>query len=129
MNGKYLLDTSVIVEIFQGNRKVLHSLSSAAEVFVPVVAIGELLYGATKSSRKKENIQQVKSFAQANVVLPCDIETAEWYALVKNTLRVKGRPIPENDIWIAALAKQYGLTVATRDTHFQEIDGLPVVFW
>ena len=59
MNGKYLLDTSVIVEIFQANHDVLHRLSQAAEVFVPVLAVGELLYGAVKSSRTAENLQQV----------------------------------------------------------------------
>jgi len=61
--------------------------------------------------------------------LICDIETATHYARIKNDLRLKGKPIPENDIWIAALALQHGLILATRDAHFGEVDGLTVVRW
>jgi tRNA(fMet)-specific endonuclease VapC len=51
------------------------------------------------------------------------------YGDVKNRLRLKGRPLPENDVWIAALALQYGLTLVTRDAHFQEVENLQTVAW
>lgn len=44
-------------------------------------------------------------------------------------LRLKGRPLPENDVWIAALAMQYALTLVTRDAHFQEVENLQTVAW
>ena len=56
--------------------------------------------------------------------LPCDFDTARLYGRIKAELRRKGKPIPENDIWIAAAAIQYGLTLVTRDRHFDFIDGL-----
>jgi tRNA(fMet)-specific endonuclease VapC len=57
------------------------------------------------------------------------VTTAQQYGEIKNALRAKGRPIPENDLWIAALSLQYGLTVVTRDDHFNAIDGLPIATW
>jgi tRNA(fMet)-specific endonuclease VapC len=54
---------------------------------------------------------------------------ARFYGRVSHQLRVKGRPIPQNDIWIAALAIQHNLTVLTRDSHFAEVDGLATQSW
>jgi len=62
-------------------------------------------------------------------VLACDTETAREYGQIKNSLRAKGKPIPENDIWIAAIAIQYDLTLVTRDGHFTEIEGLATETW
>lgn len=57
------------------------------------------------------------------------MNTARQYGEIKNKLRKKGRPLPENDIWIAALALQYDLILVTRDQHFDEIDNLKLVSW
>ncbi len=62
-------------------------------------------------------------------MLVCDEETARFYGVVKHSLLRKGRPIPENDMWIAASAWQHGLTVATRDGHFDFVDDLSVEHW
>ncbi len=69
------------------------------------------------------------SLRETTVVLGCDSDTARRYGEVKNALRLKGRPIPENDIWIAAVALQHGLTLITRDGHFNEIEELTVEAW
>jgi tRNA(fMet)-specific endonuclease VapC len=58
--------------------------------------------------------------------MPCDAATAREYGRIKEILRAKGKPIPENDIWIAAMAVQHGLTLATRDQHFGEVPNLVV---
>jgi tRNA(fMet)-specific endonuclease VapC len=44
-------------------------------------------------------------------------------------LRAKGHPIPENDIWIAAHAQQYELTLVTRDAHFSAVEGIGIEVW
>jgi tRNA(fMet)-specific endonuclease VapC len=67
--------------------------------------------------------------ASSVIVLGCELETARRYGEIKNALRLKGRPIPENDMWIAAIALQHGLQLATRDAHFREIENLPSVMW
>jgi tRNA(fMet)-specific endonuclease VapC len=74
-------------------------------------------------------VARIDEFAAANVVLECNSGTARRYGEIKNALREKGRPIPENDIWIAAIALQHDLTMATRDTHFSEITDLNVAIW
>jgi tRNA(fMet)-specific endonuclease VapC len=108
---------------------VTERVTEAAEVFASSIVIGELYYGARKSTRVESNVQIVHQFAAANRVLGCDSTTAQHYGEIKNSLRQKGRPIPENDIWIAATAKQHDLTVASRDNHFDYVDGLSIAHW
>jgi tRNA(fMet)-specific endonuclease VapC len=99
------------------------------EVFTPVIVLGELYYGARRSSRVQENLARIDEFAARSTVLACDTETARRYGAVKDGLRQKGRPIPENDIWIAAIALQYDLTLVARDAHFEEINDLTLETW
>ena len=129
MSGKYLLDTNIVIALFADESAIKENLAKADDVFVPSIAIGELNFGARKSARSKDNLARIDEFAESNVVLACDTGTAHFYGEIKNTLRVKGHPIPENDIWIAAIALQHGLTLVTRDAHFGEIENLKTVAW
>ena len=129
MNGRFLMDTNIVIAIFANDATVINSLANANEVFVPSIALGELYYGAHKSSHVEANITRIDEFAASNSILTCDTETSQQYGKIKNSLRVKGRPIPENDIWIAAIAKQYELTLISRDEHFKEISGLSTISW
>jgi tRNA(fMet)-specific endonuclease VapC len=63
------------------------------------------------------------------VVLACDLSVAQEYGRIKSMLKARGTPLPENDIWIAAIAARHGLIVVTRDRHFHEIEELSVVSW
>lgn len=117
MGGKFLLDTNVIIAFFAGE-KTIPERFARTEIFVPSTALGELYYGARKSVHAIENLAKIEQFAAATQVLSCDAATASIYGEVKHHLRLKGRPIFENDIWIAALSIQHGLTLATRDVHF-----------
>ncbi len=129
MSGRYLLDTSILIGMFAAETVVKEKLAQAREVFIPSIAVGELYYGAWKSQRHRENIAQVDELVAESAVLGCNAETARWYGEVKNALRLKGRPVPENDLWIAAIALEHDLVVATRDAHFREIDNLKVEMW
>jgi len=129
MSGRYLLDTNIIIAIFSEEPAVLQRVAAAEEVFVPVIALGELYYGARKSARAAANIDRLDEFASATTTMGCDAATAQQYGRIKNDLRAKGRPIPENDIWIAAIAAQHGLTVVSRDDHFADVSGLPIEAW
>jgi tRNA(fMet)-specific endonuclease VapC len=129
MSGRYLLDTSILIALFADESLVKEKLAQASEVFIPSIAVGELYYGAWKSQRRQENIAQVDELVAESVVLSCDVGAARWYGEVKNVLRLKGRPIPENDLWIAAIAMEHDLVVATQDAHFEEIDNLKVERW
>lgn len=129
MNGRFLLDTNIVIAIFANDASVKDSLEKAEEVFVPIIVLGELYYGAQKSSRTKTNIARINEFAETSSVLTCNTETSRQYGEIKNSLRLKGQPIPENDIWIAAIAKQYGMTLVSRDDHFEEINDLVTMTW
>ncbi len=129
MSGRFLLDTNIVIAIFAKDAAVQTRIAGATGVFVPVTVLGELYYGAHKSTRIEANLERIEEFAASNMILMCDMETARWYGEIKDGLRAKGKPIPENDIWIAALAKQYGLIVATRDGHFSNVEGLVVESW
>jgi tRNA(fMet)-specific endonuclease VapC len=129
MTGRWLLDTNVIIALFGDETEVKEFLSAAEEVFIPSIAIGELYYGARKSAKPTWNSARIDEFTAEALVLACDVETAKQYGAVKNDLRIKGQPIPENDIWIAAIALQHDLTLATRDGHFREISGLRLAAW
>jgi len=129
MSGKYLLDTSILIALFASDTLVKENLTGASEVYVPSIALGELYYGAWKSQRQEENIAQLDELVVKIGVLNCNAETARKYGEIKNRLRVKGRPIPENDLWIAAIALEHDLVLATRDAHFGEIDDLEMEMW
>ena len=84
---------------------------------------------AQKSSRLDKNLRQINRFLTMVAVLETDAETAYEYGLLRNELRIEGRPIPENDIWIAATARQHDLTLVSRDRHFAEVDNLRWEQW
>ena len=129
MNGSYSLDTNIVIALFADEIEVKESLATANEVFISSITVGELCYGAKKSARSTENLERIKNFVASITVLGCDLETAYRYGEVKNKLRFKGKPLPENDMWIAAIALQYNLTLVTRDAHFQEVENLQTVTW
>ena len=129
MSGRFLLDTNIIISLFAGETSIQEHLTQVEEVFVPCIVLGELYYGAWKSSRAGENLACIDDFAVNNTVLGCDADTSREYGLIKNRLREKGRPIPENDLWIAAIARQHDLVIVTRDDHFSEVEGLKREIW
>jgi tRNA(fMet)-specific endonuclease VapC len=129
MNGKYALDTNIIIGIFRGDKQILNQLNSEQDICIPVIVIGELLYGVEKSKHKSANKNRIEEMARQNKILEIDILTSFHYAQIKNTLTMLGKPIPENDIWIAALCKQHQLQLVTRDHHFKEIPDFQIVTW
>jgi tRNA(fMet)-specific endonuclease VapC len=129
VSGSYLLDTNIVIAFFSGEPAVIDQFDQADEILLPSIVLGELVFGARKSSRAAENLARIEDLSRQVVVLDCDSDTARQYGAIKNALRLKGRPIPDNDIWIAAIARQYRLTLITRDTHFAEVDDLPSGIW
>ena len=129
MNGRFLLDTNVVVALFGEESGVVNAVADATEVFLPAIVIGELWYGALKSASRDENLQRIRDFAAAVPVLATDRAVSETYGDIKNQLRAKGRPIPENDIWIAAVARTHEMDLVTRDEHFDAVDGLRCRRW
>lgn len=129
MNGRCLLDTNIVIALLAGEKSVLEGLHQVGEVFLSNVVLGELYYGAFKSQQSRDNIERIEELAENSVVISCDENVSRKYGEIKNALRAKGRPIPENDIWIAATAMLYNLTLITRDRHFEEVEDLLTESW
>jgi len=100
MPGKVLLDTNIVIALFSGEKAISEHLAGA-EVVVPSIVLGELYYGARKSGRTAQNLTRIDHFATSVSVVGCDAVAAQYYGRIKDRLRSKGSPIPENDIWIA----------------------------
>ena len=129
MSGRVLLDTNIVIALFAGEVVIQQRLAETDEVFLSSIVLGELYYGAQKSARAETNTARINMLTVGNAILGCDLITAQHYGVIKDYLRAKGYPIPENDIWIAATARQHQLTLATRDEHFQAVEGIVVERW
>ena len=126
---RYLLDTNIVIAHFAEDTLVDARLVQGTDIYVPSIVLGELYYGAEKSGLGRANRDRIRKFAANNTVVACDAETGRLYGVVRNRLRLKGRPIPENDMWIAAAALQHNLVLVTRDAHFNEIQDLKLEKW
>jgi len=124
-----LLDTSVVVKHFRYPTAVVNKLAEYEELYLPQPALGELYYGAYRSGRLETSLAQIERFLDAVDLLVADKETSVFYGQIAAGLARAGTPIPQNDIWIAALARQTGLRVATTDDHFDRVTNLTVLKW
>ncbi len=129
MNGKLLFDTNSVIALWAEEASVQQRLNVGSQIFVPSIVLGELYFGARMSAPPEANSARVDEFAANTPILACDTSKAQHYGRIRGLLRSKGRPIPDNDVWIASVAQQYGLTLVTRDEHFNEIEDLPVERW
>ena len=127
MSGRYLLHTNVAIQLL--NEKADFADREDGEYFVCTTVVGELFFGASKSARPDANRRRVLGLVEVAGLLPQDVEVAERYGAVKADLKGRGRPIPENDLWIAATALRHGVELLSRDRHFDEVEGLTVVAW
>lgn len=127
--GSVLLETSVVIPHLRGDKVLSARLTQVASIHVPWVVLGELLFGAQRAVRPQEALAQVRSFLRTVVFLLPDEGTAESYGLLKAELAHTGKPIPDNDLWISAVALQWDLPVATRDAHSAQVPRLQTLAW
>lgn len=121
--SRLLLDTSGYSAFVKNDPEAVAAVQSADSHFLNPVVIGELLAGFGGGRRRAENESGLDKFlaGASSVVVDIDQETAARYAVILNSLRAAGTPIPTNDIWIAASAMQHGLELLTGDAHFAKV--------
>lgn len=124
-----LIDTNIYTYALKGDPEVVAVLQQAHEIGISAVSIGELLSGFKGGKKEQENRRELEEFLDSPRVrvFAIDEETSEFYAEVLYNLKKKGKPIPTNDIWIAALAFQYGHPLFSKDKHFDAVPGLLMV--
>jgi tRNA(fMet)-specific endonuclease VapC len=124
-----VLDTNVCVDLLNSPALAGPRIGASAKLLVPIVVFGELLYGAYNSKRVHENLQRIADFTKLVQVIYLDWQTAEQFGRVRQGLLQKGKTIPDDDMWIAAVALERRVSLVTRDRHFKEVDGLQVIPW
>ena len=125
MNGK-LIDTNLIIRFFKGETELFSLFDDLDNLYISSVSVGELMYGAELSKKADFNRENYFCFCAQMKVLYPDLEVAKNYGKIKASLKTKGRPIPENDIWIAATALTANLSVITADCDFNYISEIKV---
>lgn len=125
MNGK-LIDTNVIIRFFKGQTELFSLFDDLDNLYVSSISLGELMYGAELSQKSEFNRDNYLAFCEQMKVLYPDSEVAKSYGKIKASLKAKGKPIPENDIWIAATCHAADLTLLTADSDFDFVDGIRV---
>lgn len=127
MSGKIALDTDVAIMFLNGNQVIDAYLAKYAKVYLPVIVAGELIFGALNSQNVEENLARHRKLIQKSHVLQVSTTTAETYAKTRLALKKKGKPIPENDLWIASLCIENKIPLLSNDIHFDEVERLSVV--
>jgi len=128
MDGK-LLDTNAVIALQKEEITLLHLLEFSENVFLSSISIGELYFAALNSIKVENNLALIEELIATISVLYLDSVTSWHYAKIRRQLKQIGRPIPENDIWIAASAMQHELVLITDDGHFAFIDNLKLESW
>lgn len=126
---RVVLDTNRYGDFCRGDAHVHEVLEQADRLFMPFAVIGELragFLGGTRSEQNENTLQKFLSREDVEVLYP-DEQTTHHYARLFVQLRKQGKLIPANDIWIAALCVQHGLTLCARDTHFDHLPQIPRV--
>lgn len=120
------IDTNIYVAFKNNDAEVVEAFRMCDVLGVDIAVIAELITGFSLGSRETRNRRELEAFLNAPrvEVLYHDLETAEYYAMIVKKLKAKGRPIPSNDIWIAANAMKHGMALYSFDRHFVEIEGL-----
>jgi tRNA(fMet)-specific endonuclease VapC len=124
VNGdRVALDTSIAIDVLANDADGLLS-ADITEHLLPAPVVGELRYGALNSQKVTENLAKVEGLVARCRVLNITATTADVYARLRLGLKKKGKPIPENDLWIAALCVEHDVSLADSDGHFDVVDGL-----
>ena len=117
-----VLDTSALIAALRGEPPAVAIIRRLDQLVIPAVALGELLAGGrgARSPQRYRAIQRLVASPRVELA-PAGAGTAERYAAIVDSLRLAGRPIPTNDIWIAASAMEHGLPVVTSDRHYLDV--------
>ena len=109
---------------FKGNKEIADYLYKLPEIFISSIVLGEFYIGINSVANRAKHLKRLNDFLKLTTILNVDGETAAIYGAIIADLYKLGKPIPTNDVWIAATAIQYNLTLLTADRHFEEIDNL-----
>lgn len=124
-----ILDTNGLSALADGDMAVAEILNSVSRLAIPVIVLGEYRFGIAQSRHRPKYETWLQALLTECKVLNADQQTAVEYAEVRRELKREGRPIPANDLWISAIARQHRMPLLSRDQHFDFVSGLHRVSW
>jgi tRNA(fMet)-specific endonuclease VapC len=124
-----ILDTNAVSRLLEGDPALEALLAHVPRHELPVIVIGEYRYGLARSRLRRSLLPLFDELVRESTVLSVGLGTAAVYATVREALRAQGTPIPENDVWISALAMEHGLDIVSRDTDFDHVAGVRRRSW
>ena len=124
-----LIDTNIYTHALKGDTQVASVLQRASKIAISSISLGELLSGFKGGNQEHKNREELEEFLDTPRVSLYGVteNTAEFYADILNRLKEAGKPIPTNDIWIAAVAFEHGFRLYSKDRHFQYVQGLILI--
>jgi predicted nucleic acid-binding protein len=124
-----ILDTNALSELAEGDLHLRKAIENEDDLALPAVVLGEFLYGIRQSRKRSQYESWLDVFRDRYPVLSIGPETAAAYADIRAELRAAGRPMPSNDLWVAALGREHRFGIVTRDRHFKAVSGITLVPW
>lgn len=124
-----ILDTNALSAFADGDPGLRREIGQEIDLALPAVVLGEYMFGIRQSRHRKRYEEWLRIHLRVFFVLNVGAATAGRYAEIRSELKSAGRPIPSNDLWIAAIAREHGFGIVTRDRHFDGIRGVRVLAW
>jgi tRNA(fMet)-specific endonuclease VapC len=124
-----ILDTNALSAAADDDPRVVALLARAEQMVLPVIVLGEYRHGIAQSRNRASYESWLAELLPDCVVLDIQEPTTHYYAEISLELKRRGKPIPTNDIWIAALCRQHSLPLLSRDRHFDLVAGTKRIDW
>jgi len=124
-----MLDTNALSAMAGHDPAILKLVNEVDELVLPFISIAEFHYGLLGSVRPEAGLALIEGLETTLPVFFPDADTIRHYAWIADHLKRKGCAIPHNDIWTAALARQYSMPILSKDQHFDFIDGICRIDW
>lgn len=124
-----IVDTNAISAFAVGDPSVREKIAAGPGPYLPVIVLGEYCFGLLESRERDRRLAWLKELTRHWTVLEVSAETAATYAELRQALKQRATPIPSNDVWIAALARQHNLSVLSADSHFDSVPGVRRIRW
>ena len=127
--GNLALDSNAIIAYRGNDPHAIAWIESCEALFIPVLVVGELEFGALHSAKPDENLKRLAMLLNLGTVLDVTRDTASRYAIIRQQLSIQGKPIPEADLWIASICLENSIPLLSADGHFEPVPGLIRYDW
>lgn len=124
-----ILDTNALSAAADGDVALIAILAHADQMAIPAIVLGEYRYGIAQSRHRASYERWLEGLLQDCLMLDVGEPTSRHYADISVELKRLGKPIPTNDLWIAALCRQHSLALLSRDRHFDAVPGTRRIDW